>query len=117
MAELENDERLNVQSGPFKGKPQRWFTRSEVIKLLAASEVEIRNDNAGKLDEFFARRSSLLHVERMNDGHWWMGVDMPDGSMWHLNFTTKRNTLISCFAERDEPTVAASPADKHEGHS
>jgi hypothetical protein len=29
------EERLKVQSGPFKGKPQQWFTRAEVLALLA----------------------------------------------------------------------------------
>lgn len=31
-----DDPRLNVQHGPFKGKPQQWFTRAEVIALLEA---------------------------------------------------------------------------------
>jgi hypothetical protein len=34
---MAEDERLNVQSGPFKGKPQQWFTRAEVVALLAAT--------------------------------------------------------------------------------
>jgi hypothetical protein len=28
---------LTVQSGPFKGKPQQWFTRKEVIALLTGT--------------------------------------------------------------------------------
>jgi hypothetical protein len=67
---------------------------------------EIRNDNKGNLDEFIAKGCDV-HVERMNNGHWWMGVDMPDGSLWHLNFSTRRNTEISCFAERDAPSSNA----------
>lgn len=31
-----DDPRLNVQSGPFKGRPQQWFTRAEVLALLGA---------------------------------------------------------------------------------
>jgi hypothetical protein len=35
------DPRLNIQSGPFKGKPQHWFTRAEVVALLAPKEDAI----------------------------------------------------------------------------
>lgn len=34
-ANLEN--LLTVQSGPFKGKPQQWFTRAEVMRLLTGT--------------------------------------------------------------------------------
>lgn len=30
------EERLKVQSGPFKGRPAQWFTRAQVIALLTA---------------------------------------------------------------------------------
>lgn len=29
-----NDPNLNVKSGPFQGKPQQWFTRAEVLRLM-----------------------------------------------------------------------------------
>lgn len=35
---MADDPRLNVQSGPFKGRPQQWFTRAEVKRLLGAPE-------------------------------------------------------------------------------
>lgn len=28
---------LRVQSGPFKGKPQQWFTRAEVVALMTGA--------------------------------------------------------------------------------
>ena len=34
------------------------------------SEAEIRNNSLGKLDEFIAYNADV-HVEQMNDGHWW----------------------------------------------
>lgn len=36
---MANDPRLNVQSGPFKGQPQQWFTRSEVERLLLGART------------------------------------------------------------------------------
>jgi hypothetical protein len=29
---------LTIKSGPFKGKPQQWFTRAEVVALLTACQ-------------------------------------------------------------------------------
>lgn len=43
-----SDERLNVKSGPFKGKPQQWFTRAEVLALLAASPAPLREADEGR---------------------------------------------------------------------
>lgn len=74
-----------------------------------AKPAEIRNNSLGKLDEFFADNADI-HLEQMNDGHWWMGVTMPDGAMWHLNFSTKRNTAISVLAECDAPAAPGSAA-------
>jgi hypothetical protein len=33
-----SEEPLIVQRGPFKGKPQQWFTRAEVIALLRGAK-------------------------------------------------------------------------------
>lgn len=83
---------------------------SDAVVCAVPGDVEIRNNSLGKLDEFFADNVNV-HLEQMNDGHWWMGVTMPGGAMWHLNFSTKRNTPINCFAERDEPPAPGSQSD------
>lgn len=39
---------LTIQSGPFKGKPQQWFTRAEVERLLT-----VEREHCARLAENF----------------------------------------------------------------
>lgn len=42
-----------------------------------------------------------LHMERMDDGHIWLGVYRPDGRRYVVNLYTRRNALILWRIERD----------------
>lgn len=43
-----------------------------------------RDGEMSSLDEFIVTGADI-HVERMDDGHIWIGVSA-DGRRWHLNF-------------------------------
>ena len=72
---------------------------------------EIRLDEDGNLDEVVvgkfpkARKpftETCVHVERMADGWWWIGIDMPGGGSIHVNFwTRKKGRKIHARAERN----------------
>ena len=75
--------------------------------------VEIRRNTDGTLDEIVANNIAQIHVEQMDNRHWWMGLYAHDGNSWAVNFTTPRAT-ISCDiwadrADTDTPAMAHDP--------
>jgi hypothetical protein len=44
---------------------------------------EIRLNEDGTLDEVCAW--GFVHLEQMDDGHWWLGIDTIDGQLLHVN--------------------------------
>lgn len=55
-----------------------------------SATVRYAND---KLDEVVAENVAF-HLEQMSDGHWWIGITHPDGSVDHINLSTKRGAEI-----------------------
>lgn len=53
----------------------------------------------GEIDEVIAHDVQHVHVEQMDDGHWWMGLTFADGRMLHVDFATRRKAEIRCVAE------------------
>jgi uncharacterized protein YodC (DUF2158 family) len=49
--------------------------------------VEIRN-KAGSIDEIVIRAGNV-HIERMSNSGWFMGVEASDGSYWQFWFGAK----------------------------
>ena len=50
--------------------------------------VEIRSDDDGSIDEIIAKGCSV-HIERMSNDGWFMGIDATDGSYWQFWFGSK----------------------------
>ena len=63
---------------------------------------EIRLDTHGELDEVVADRCSF-HLERMDDGHWWMAIYLEDGSSIVVDLASNRpqSTAVHAMARRD----------------
>lgn len=57
-------------------------------------QYEIRNNLDGTLDEVVAK-GCHFHLEQMDDGHWWIGIDLPDGQLIHINLTSNAKILAS----------------------
>ena len=64
---------------------------------------EIRLDAHGELDEVVADRCSV-HLERMDEGFWWMKVYLEDGTAIEVNLASNRpqRTVVHATAWRDD---------------
>jgi hypothetical protein len=71
------------------------------IATLSEATFEIRPDPRGELDEVVAHNVASFHLERMNEGHWWMRLDFPDGRSLDINLSTRQpgRTKIDGTAE------------------
>lgn len=52
----------------------------------------------GTLDEIFAE-ATHVHVEQMDDSHWWIGVILASGETLHINFWTPRTRIRATYME------------------
>lgn len=59
----------------------------------------IRYNEDGTLDEFICDQASV-HLEQMDSGHWWLGVQLPDGTFYHLSFTSSRKILAGVLCDQ-----------------
>jgi len=50
---------------------------------------DIRLTDDGTLDDLVFTHASHVHLERMDTGHWWMGILLPDGRQFTLQFTSR----------------------------
>ena len=70
----------------------------------------------GELDEFVADDVASIHLERMDDGHWWLGVTHQDGAETHINLSTKRGAAVAAYAHiYGEPVPLTPPETPTEG--
>jgi hypothetical protein len=60
---------------------------------------EIRLNEDGSLDEVVASKPKHFHLEQMDTGAWWIGVDMEDGTYIRIDLWTQRNARIKALAE------------------
>lgn len=68
-------------------------------------KIEVRLNDDQTIDEIVARDVRSLHIEQMDDGLWWMGVEREDGVRLMVNFHTKRNAAIALNAESEDGTI------------
>lgn len=54
-----------------------------------------------EFDEFIARDVKSVHVEAMGSVSWWIGVELHDGRMWHINLGAV-NDRAKAFAVCEE---------------
>lgn len=60
---------------------------------MTPTKYKVSFDHEGQIDEVTA--SGTLHLERMNENQWWIGLDMPDGR--RLNFRFGANNKRASF--------------------
>jgi len=58
------------------------------------SDIEIRRNADGTIDEIVAD-AKWFHIEQMSATHWWIGIDLPNGSEWHVNLYSKARIRVS----------------------
>lgn len=62
-------------------------------------KYEIRYSD-GKVDEIVAEDIDMVHLERMNDGYFWLGIVFKDGSRIVANLLSKGK--IELTAEKED---------------
>ena len=57
--------------------------------------VELRYNDNGTLDEaiIYINGVCVYHLEQMDDGYWWMGLESDKGQV-HINLATKKKAHI-----------------------
>lgn len=78
------------------------------VTIAPGLAVEIRPDDKGGIDEIILRDAKCVHIERMSDDGWFMGVDGGDGSYHQFWFGAKNRKSHVEFrhTEHHHPAVA-----------
>lgn len=66
---------------------------------------EIRLDDKGQLDEVVGHPEGV-HLERMDFGHWWLGITTSGGDMIHVHLTSKKKIEARVYEEMAFPRRA-----------
>jgi hypothetical protein len=69
--------------------------------------LEIRRNEDGTVDEVVV--CGNVHVEQMDTGHWWIGIDPADGRLLHLNLHARGKITLN--VEDDSPSDLAVGCD------
>jgi hypothetical protein len=64
-------------------------------------EWEIRSDGEGNFDEVVAEDAQFVHLERMDQDKFWLGITLQDGSRITANLYIN-NGILKLSAEREE---------------
>ena len=72
-----------------------------------------RRGDMGSIDEIVLHNVQLVHVEQMDDRCWWIGIQMPDGTYWHGNFTADSRGRMR-FTEQENNGITWDRDDTHE---
>lgn len=68
--------------------------------------------DCGDIDEIVIRNPQAVHVEQMDDRCWWIGIDMPDGTYWHGNFSCDSRGRMR-FSEQENAGINFDPDHSH----
>lgn len=60
--------------------------------------TEFKMDSKGEFDEVFLENASV-HIERMDETGFWIGIDLPDGRCIHVNTGVERGTWFFNVSE------------------
>jgi hypothetical protein len=111
----------HVWSDPSIGAPPVACTKCGASKVRTPEEAGATGERkldtfaggearyaGGKLDEVVVANPKIVHVERMNDGHIWAGIDLPDGAHLTLDmWTSGYDLFFRC--EHEEAREPAEP--------
>lgn len=74
--------------------------------------VEIRPDDDGGIDEIVMRNAVCVHIERMSNDGWFMGVDAADGSYHQFWFGAKNRKSHVEFRHTEHTSAEEEAARK-----
>jgi hypothetical protein len=65
------------------------------IMAMKKEQYEVRRNEDGTVDEIVSENVKFLHVEQMDNGHWWIGITLKNKKRLMLNFTSGRKIKAS----------------------
>jgi hypothetical protein len=84
--------------------PPRESSGAHVHGELARDGWEVRYQADGRgvleLDEVVAR-AATVHLEQMSEEHWWLGIELPDGTAIHVSFARMGKRVAGVVTEID----------------
>lgn len=78
---------------------------------MTADSYRVTLDDSDELDEVVVHGPSLVHLERMDLGAWWLGIDLPDGGRIAVNLCTKRQSVTAVRPTYDVETRSRKVAE------
>jgi hypothetical protein len=94
-----------------RNAPESVRPRDRARKGRAPStDLRISPREDGTLDEVFVAEPVNVHLEQMADDHWWMGIDLADGSQMMVTLWTggakgnRRGSRIFARVEHEKPS-------------
>ena len=73
--------------------------KDDTIELRPDGEDIRGKDFSDSLDEVIARNVKLVHLERMGDNAYWLGIDLADGRHLRVNVWAGKRSTIKVNAE------------------
>lgn len=68
----------------------------------------------GCVDEIVLHDVKSVHVEQMNEYHWWIGIDLPDDSYWSGDFIVDGTGHGMRFVQQESTIVWGSDSSHEE---
>jgi hypothetical protein len=73
------------------------------------------NTRGADIDEIVLEGVDCVHIEQMNDGCWWIGIDLADGGYWAGNFATLSRRARMTFTEQESSGIDWERNEAHFG--
>lgn len=87
---MANTQNVNADSGSLDRLVRKW----------GSYEVRLNADRT--IDEIVAENVEMFHLEQMDDGCWWIGLNSRGGQMMRIHLFNKRKAAIACNAESED---------------
>jgi hypothetical protein len=62
-------------------------------------EPEYRHRRDGRLDEIGVEGPAAVHIERMAQNEWWVGITLADGRLVHVRLWALRERIYANYVE------------------
>lgn len=67
---------------------------------------EVRLNDDSSIDEIVLFNVETFHLEQMDEGSWWIGLNFKNGDMMHVRLFNKRNRPVKVNCETDDNKIS-----------
>ena len=72
----------------------------------------IRNDDRGQLDEIWSEDVASVHLERMDEGAWFLLIEHPDGQRTAVSLASRKSSVTKVDAIVTERRASSRESDQ-----